>query len=162
LKQQNPALKLADAQYILAGEYGFASWPKLKVFVESLQHAENVNPFVGKWIANLSKSKRHPANQFQSATIEFSVDGDTVTIVDTLLDESGREQTTRNTILVDENEHSSVNGYILIASWIHSHAFETIAKKDGQQVGWGVYEVSADGKILTISSEEQTILLDRD
>ena len=85
LKQQNPALKLADAQHMLAGEYGFTSWPKLKVFVESLQITENVNPFVGKWIANLSKSKRHPANQFQSGTIEFSVDGDTVTIVDTLL-----------------------------------------------------------------------------
>ena len=36
LKQENPALQLADAQHALAREYGFASWPKLKAYVESL------------------------------------------------------------------------------------------------------------------------------
>src|SRR5580700_2956138 len=31
-----PGIKLADAQHLLAREYGFASWPKLKEHVESL------------------------------------------------------------------------------------------------------------------------------
>ena len=172
LKQQNPALKLADAQHMLAREYGFASWPKLKVYVESLSspvdaqsalELEQANPFVGKWTANLSKSKRHPANQFQSAILEFAVDGDRVTIIDVVVDESGREQQGKNTILVDSKEHGSEsgNGYILVAKWNGPHVIETEAKKDGQVAGWGKYEVSEDGKTLTISGDEQMIVLDR-
>ena len=38
LRQQNPAIKLADAQYTIALKYGFVSWPKLKTHVESLTH----------------------------------------------------------------------------------------------------------------------------
>ncbi len=166
LQQQNPNAKLADAQFALAREYGFASWPKLKSYVESLLirvEPENANPFVGKWRANLSKSKRHPANQFQSAMIEFKVDGNTVTIIDAVIDESGHEVTANNTILVDGNEHPSENGngYILVAKWNGPRVIETSATKDGLDVGWGKYEVSKDGKTLTISGDEQMIVLDR-
>jgi len=168
LQQQNPALKLADAQYALAREYGFASWPKLKAYVESLPHPiapeqEIASPFAGKWIANLSKSKRHPSNQFQSASLQFAVDGDTVTIMDVVVDDSGHQASGKNTILVDGEEHPSENGngYVLIARWRGSRILETVAKKDGQVVGWGTYEVSNDGQTLTISGDEQMILLDR-
>jgi len=166
LQQQNPNAKLADAQFALAREYGFASWPKLKSYVESLLirvEPENANPFVGKWRANLSKSKRHPANQFQSAMIEFKVDGNTLTIIDAVIDESGHEVTANNTILVDGNEHPSENGngYVLIAKWNGPRVIETSATKDGLDVGWGKYEVSKDGKTLTISGDEQMIVLDR-
>jgi len=169
LKQENPALKLADAQHAIAREYGFASWPKLKAHVESLQGevattavvSESPNPFVGKWTANLSKSKRHPGNQFQSATLQFTVVGDTVTILDAVVDETGREVQGKNTILVDGHEHTSDNGYVLVARWRGSHVLETEAKKDGLMAGWGKYEVSEDGQTLTISGDEQVIVLDR-
>ena len=165
LKQRSPASKLADAQHALAREYGFASWPKLKAYVESLPPPTptKVNPFVGKWTANLSKSRRHPANQFQSATLQFEVIGDIVTIIDVVVDASGREEHGKNTILVDGNEHESEerNGYVLMATWRGSQVLETIAKKDGQVAGWGKYEVSDDGKTLTISGDEQLIVLDR-
>ena len=170
LKQRNPALKLADAQHTLAREYGFASWPKLKAYVESLPRPitpdavpEKANPFVGKWTANLSSSKRHPSNQFQSATLQFTVDGDSVTVTDVVVDDSGREEHGKNTILVDGNEHPSENGngYALVARWRGSRVLETTAKKNGQVVGWGTYEVSDDGKILTISGDQQVIVLDR-
>jgi len=166
LQQQNPNAKLADAQFALAREYGFASWPKLKSYVESLLirvEPENANPFVGKWTAKLSKSKRHPANQFQSAMIEFKVDGNIVTIIDAVIDESGHEVTANNTILVDGNEHPSENGngYVLVAKWNGPRVIETSATKDGLDVGWGKYEVSKDGKTLTISGDEQMIVLDR-
>jgi hypothetical protein len=36
LRQQNPDAALTDAQHALAREYGFDSWPKLKVHVERL------------------------------------------------------------------------------------------------------------------------------
>lgn len=179
LKQGNPALKLADAQHAIAREYGFASWPKLKAFVESLPRppvpaevsataqsaamSEEPNPFVAKWTANLSKSRRHPGNQFQSATLKFAVDGDKVTITDIVVDASGREERGQHTILVDGNEHASEErgGYALIARWRNSHVLETMAKKDSQIVGWGTYEVSNDCQTLTISGDEQVIVLDR-
>ena len=34
LRQQNPDASLSAAQHALAGEYGFASWPKLKAYAE--------------------------------------------------------------------------------------------------------------------------------
>jgi hypothetical protein len=166
LQQQNPDSKLADAQFAIAREYGFASWPKLKAYVESLSTtvtAEKVNSFVGKWTANLSKSIRHPGNQFQSATIEFTVDSDTVTITDVVIDESGHEVTGKNTIQVDGNDHLSENGngYTLVAKWNGPRVIETMAKKDGQAAGWGKYEVSDDGKTITISGDDQMIVLYR-
>lgn len=194
LKQRNPALKLADAQHTLAREYGFASWPKLKAYVESVPRLvtpteaydaarldspsdtiahidsrssvfpEQTNPFVGRWIANLSKSRRHPSNQFQSAMLQIAVDVDKVTIIDVVVDESGHTNSGKNTILVDENEHLSENnnGYTLVTRWRGPRVIETVAKKDGQVVGWGTYEVSDDGKTLTILGDEQMIVLDRD
>ena len=35
LRAQNPNATLSDAQHVLAGDYGFASWPKLKAHVEA-------------------------------------------------------------------------------------------------------------------------------
>ena len=35
LRAQNPTATLSDAQHALAGEYGFASWPKLKAHAEA-------------------------------------------------------------------------------------------------------------------------------
>ena len=185
LQQRNPGLKLADAQHAIAREYGFARWPNLKAHVESLTHSsapaeavddessgisvdaapmgpEMAHPFVGLWTANLSKSRRHPGNQFQRATLEFAVAGDKVSIIDVVLDESGREERGENTILADGNEYPSEsgNGYVLMTRWGGPRVIETVAKKDGQVVGRGTYEVSDDGKTMTISGDEQMIVLD--
>ena len=170
LQQRDPAVKLSDAQHAIAKEYGLASWPKLKAHVASLSiHLRpaalsgEANPFVGTWTANLSKSRRHPVNPFQSATLQFDVVGDTVTIADVVVDASGHEEHGRNRIVADGIERPSEHGdgYSLIVSWRTPHVLETIAKKDGQVVGWGTYEVSSDGSTLTISGDEQVIVLDR-
>lgn len=169
LKQENPALQLADAQHALARQYGFASWLKLKAYVESLPRvaasaeaaSEKENPFVGTWAANLSKSKRHPGNPFQNATLQFTVAGNTVTIIDVVVDETGREIQSKNTILVDGQEHTTENGYVFMARWHGPNVLETEAKKDDRQAGWGKYEISEDGKVMTISGDEQVIVLDR-
>ncbi|HET9905181.1 MAG TPA: hypothetical protein VFQ23_01025 [Anaerolineales bacterium] len=165
LKQRNPDAQLADAQFALAREYGFASWPNLKTYVDSQSNVEpaELSPFAGKWVANLLKSNRHPANPFQSATIEFIVDNNTVTIIDVVIDESGQEVTGKNTLRVDGVEYATENGsgYVLTAKWKGPHIIETEARKEGQVAGWGRYEVSDDGQTLTISGEEQKIILNR-
>jgi hypothetical protein len=88
VQRENAEAQLANAQHVLAREYGFAGWPQLKTFVESLPvagpdtprgAADGESPFAGAWIANVAKSKRHPLNPYQAATIQFAVDGNTVT-----------------------------------------------------------------------------------
>jgi Glyoxalase superfamily protein len=155
-QRQNPDAQLADALHAVAREYGFASWPKLKVAVEeSLQAAATArNPFIGVWTADVSRSTRHPANQFQRATLQFAVDGDTVTITDVVVNAAGQEDRGTNTILVDGVERGAGggDGYALVARRRGPRIIETIARKSGAIVGRGTYEVSADGRTLTVST----------
>jgi hypothetical protein len=44
LRGQNPSDTLSDAQHVLAGEYGFASWPKLKAHAEAAAAAPPLFP----------------------------------------------------------------------------------------------------------------------
>ena len=37
-----------------------------------------MDPFIGTWVANIAKSKRHQNHQFQSATLRFDVSGDDI------------------------------------------------------------------------------------
>jgi len=169
MKQENFAAKLADAQFAIAREYGFASWPKLKAYVESLSagpgpaesELATTSPFVGKWTANLSKSKRHPGNQFRSAVLQITEADNILTVIDVVVDDSGREHRGQNTILVDGQSHAAENGYLLTARWRGTHILETEGSKDGPVIGWGKYEISEDGQMLTISGDEQVIVLDR-
>ena len=176
LQRQNPDSKLADALHAIACEYGFTTWPILKAHVESLPRPEQ-HPFAGSWTANVEKSKRHPANQFQRATLQFAMVGDTVTITNVVVNASGQEEHGENTMQADGKEHSSGHGdgYALTARWRGSHVLETVATKDGDVVGRGTYEVSADGRTLTVSAMsgstnahgwrtdfEQVIVLERD
>ncbi|MEX2283304.1 MAG: hypothetical protein WEE89_12545 [Gemmatimonadota bacterium] len=81
MQRQYPRAQLADAQHNLAREYGFASWPKLRVHVElHARPADAASPVVGSWLADLSKSKSHPAPPIRAASLQFSVACDTVTI----------------------------------------------------------------------------------
>jgi hypothetical protein len=165
LQQHNPALQLADAQHALAREYGFASWPKLTAHVNAVSRVRAAtSPFAGTWAANPARSQRHPLNPFRSATLHIDVVGDVVTVVDVVVDADGREEQHINTIRADGSEHPSENGngYTLTARWRGPRVLETFGKKDGQVIGRGVYEVAADGTTLTISSDEQMIVLDRD
>ena len=71
MQRTDPAAQLADAQHALARDYGFASWPKLKAHVEASM--AGIGAASGRWVADVAQSKRHPANLFQRATIDFAV-----------------------------------------------------------------------------------------
>jgi len=167
MQRENPALQLADAQHTLAREYGFPSWPKLKAHIESLpvmpvartSHAPS--PFAGTWIANVARSRQHPLNPFRSATMHIEVNGDRVTITDTVLDGDGRSEQRVNAFTADGVEHPSANGYSLTASWRGPRVLETLGRKDGNVIGRGTYEVSPDGLTMTIDGEDQRIVLER-
>jgi hypothetical protein len=175
LRRQNPAAQLTDAQHALAREYGFSSWAKLRAQVASPPPSgdatvvdepdsspQEPSPFAGSWVANLSKSRRHPSHQFQRATLEISVAGNIVTILDSVTDETGREERRTNTLEADGMEHrSGCNGYVLMARWRGPRMLETMATKDGKVVGRGSYEVSADDATLTASGDKQRVVFDR-
>lgn len=161
LRLENPAATLADALHETARDYGFSTWPQLKTHVVSLAPAP-VNPFAGRWIANVDKSERHPLNEFQQATLEFEVAGDLVTIRHVAVETSGREERDTTIVLVDGQEHvvdRHGNGYV--ARWLAPSVLDVEARKYDRTVGRGTYEVSADGRTMTVSTAEQRIVLDR-
>lgn len=151
LRRTDPRAQLADAQFALAKEYDFASWPKLKEHVEALAAALQ-NPLAGGWIANVAQSKRHPSNQFRSGRIHVTVRGNTVEIVDEFVDESGKAVRGRNTLEADGIERATGNGYAITASLV-ARGLTFVATKDGALIGGGTYAVSADGRTLTIDDD---------
>jgi hypothetical protein len=153
MQRSDPRAQLADAQHAVAREYGFASWPRLKTYVESVigvvpppQH-----PFVGSWTADIAKSRRHPANPFRSAMLHIAVDGATVTLDDVVVDETGREERQRNVVYTDGREHPAAFGYVLVASWRGSRVLEVLGRKGTIDEGVIRYELSSGDQVLTIS-----------
>ena len=162
LQQRKPDAQLSDAQHAIAREYGFASWPKLRAHVEARVQE---SPFVGTWVANVSKSKRHPLNQFQAATMRFDVVGDAVTITHTGVTEAGQEESDTHTIQADgrERPRGQNSRYTALARWLGPRALEAVEMKDGEVLAAGRYEVSADGRTMTISDAggAQVVVCDR-
>jgi hypothetical protein len=167
LQRENPAAQLADAQHAIARDYGFASWPKLKAHVDALlpaTHAALESPLTGTWVVNVPKSKRNPANLFQSARIEIAVTADAVTFDQLIVEESGQTQQGKQTLRVDGAAHPiGASGYAISATWLSANVLETQATKDGQPAGAGRYEVSDDGGTLIVTDEarEQRLVLER-
>lgn len=164
----DPEMKLADALHLVARDYGFPSWPKLKAHVAEVRSAtaapsepEPRSPFVGRWVADVGQSVRHPANQFERAVLDIQVTGNAVRIAHGYVDESGRREHGVSEFDVDGTDHVTGNGYVLTASWSGPRAFETIARKDGEIAGHGRYEVSPDGRSMTITGPEQRLVLVR-
>ena len=158
LQQQDAAAQLTDAQHRLAREYGFASWPRLKAFVEDTTVA---HPLTGTWTLNLAKSSRHPDNAVRSVTIRFDVAGDLVTIEDITVSESGEEHHTVNQLHADSSEHAATHGYSMRARWRNARVLEWEARQHGSPIGTGTYEVSPDGTQMITTSAGRTFVFDR-
>jgi hypothetical protein len=159
LQTRAPDTQLADALHALAREYGFRTWPELKEHVTALPR---ISPFAGRWTANVAKSQRHPANQFELATIEFAVTGTLVTMTSCFLAPWGKEERSTITIEADGVPHAKSGDRLsVMARWRGAHRLEAFALRDGEEDGAVTYEVSADGTTLTITSSEQVIVLER-
>jgi hypothetical protein len=161
LRRRDPRAQLSDAQFALAQDYGFASWPKLKEYVDSLTAALQ-HPIAGGWTVDVAQSKRHPANPFRSGRVHFTVRGNSVDIVDEFVDESGKAVRGRNTLEADGVERSSGNGYAITA-FLAPRGLEAVARKDGAVMVKATYAVSPDGQTLTIADDsgESVIVFNR-
>lgn len=124
------------------------------------------NPFVGEWVANINRSRQSPDYRFQAATLRISVDGETVTMASRLVDPSGEQKEAAETFRTDgtETPGTLTPGIVLAARWLGSHVLATIAKKGDQTIALVTYEVSVDGKTMTLRSSgtvEHVIVFDR-
>ena len=155
LQRQDPEVKLSDALHVVARQYGFATWPQLKESIksESPDDAAPENPFAGVWRASAERSKQHPAHPFESATVTIAVSGTAYTISQEVVEASGLPQRSTSVVDVDGDEHTPTSGFSVVAKRLALRAFEVTAMKDGLVVGRGSYEVSRDGRLLTVSTK---------
>jgi hypothetical protein len=156
--RSDPTATLADALHATAREYGFATWPKLKAHVlavlAEVPRAAAVSPFAGRWAVDRARSRRHPLDDSRGATLHVSVLGDTVTIVDVVIDAAGAERRGENTLVADGNEYvpEQGNGYAVRASWQGARVLDVVMRKRGEDVGRVTYAVAEDNRTLTVSA----------
>ncbi len=177
---QHPSWQLADAQFALARDYGFASWPALKAHVDTLtsdgRSAPSTSvarpagggpddcPLAGSWRANLAASVRHPASSFQDATLDVQVSGTRVTMTQVVVDETRKPSGSTLSFDTDGEPHPVDGGgaaHELVARWLDARTLEVVDRVDAQDTGSGHYVVSPDDRTLTVTTAEQRIVFDR-
>jgi hypothetical protein len=132
-----------------------------------------MNPFLGTWIANIEKSRRHVNHQFQSATLTFEIAGDVVSLTHAGVNMAGKPEHGTTTLTADGQEHPVsplAPGVVALTKWVAPRVLTTEARKDGRAVGSATYTVSEDGTTLTAAvggidaagkSFDQVIVFDR-
>ena len=114
----------------------------------------SLGAFVGRWVASIERSKRHPANAFRSASLDIEATGDTLAIVDRLVLESGDTHQGKNVINVDGLEHpTDGRGNRVAARQLGARVIEAVGLHVGGDGGRLGYEVSEDDRTLTVSDD---------
>ena len=133
-----------------------------------------MNPFLGTWVANLEKSRRHANHQFQGATLTFEVSGNVVSLTHAGVNMAGKRESGTTVLYADGDEHAvspQAPGVVAVTKWVGTHVLATEARKDGRPVGSGTYAVSDDGRTLTATvagidaagkAFDQVIVFDRE
>jgi hypothetical protein len=104
----------------------------------------------GTWTANLHKSQRDANHQFSEATMQFEVSARQVTLVYSGINQAGRRESATTIFEVDGREHPAPGApdIMTIARW-RDRVLETVATRNGVEIGRGSYEPSEDGMTLT-------------
>ena len=111
-----------------------------------------MNPFVGTWVANLARSRRHANHQFGSATLTIDVSGDVVSLTHAGVNMAGKPESGTTVLRADGSEHAvspEAPGVVAITKWVGTRVLEMQARKDGQPVGRATYALSDDERTLT-------------
>jgi hypothetical protein len=104
--------------------------------------------------------------------MNFEVTGETVSLSYAGINAAGKQESSRIVLHADGLEHplSEAPGVVVLSQWLGTHRIETQARKDGNVLGRGSYEVSSDGRVLTATvsgidasgtSFEQVVVFDR-
>ena len=120
-----------------------------------------MHPLAGTWSwrAEPSTEQNEP---FRQVTLRVDVSDDVVTIRDVMVDASGQEALRNENVLhVDGEEHAQPHGYGVSARWVGTHALEAVGTKDGRVEGRVTYQVSLDGRTLTLLANERKLELTR-
>lgn len=182
-RHEHPDWQLADAQFALARDYGFASWPAMKVEVDRLIAAAPPRPepdppvanepggaatveclLDGAWRANIAESERHPALLFASATLTIASVGTRVTVTQVVVGADGQPSGSSMTIDADGLPHQPAGvgaAHWLTAHWADARTLEVVDTVDGREQGRGRYQVSLDGRRLTVTAAAQRLVFDR-
>jgi hypothetical protein len=124
------------------------------------------NPFVGRWVVDLTLSKLDPKSSFKSATLTIMGVGEMVTMSSELVNASGKNQVASETFQTDGVERPGTlsPGVSHIARWLGTHVLTVIAMKNAEVFLFAIYHVSGDRKTLTARSSgavEQVVVFDR-
>lgn len=124
------------------------------------------NRLVGRWVADLTRSKLDLKSSFKSATLNIMVTGEMVTMSSELVNASGKNQVASETFQADGLERPGTlsPGVSHIARWLGPHVLAVIAIKNGEVFVFAIYHVSGDGKTLTarsLGAVEQVVVFDR-
>jgi hypothetical protein len=158
------------AASILSG--AFVGYSVAHPAADEPQSSTQASPLSGDWVANIAKSKRHPNHLFQSATLHFVVDGNTVTLTHAGVNAGGQQESGTVVLEADAKEHPVPGqpGVVVVTKWVGLRLVQTVARSAGATVGEGSYEVSPDGTTLTATVSgtdasggrfEQVIVFDR-
>ena len=161
LQRRNPSAQLSAAQHELARDYGFASWPKMKAHVEALD-VENI--FAGRWTLNSARSVQHPLNNdVRTAWVKIAVNGDELVVDDEVVREHYVDRH-HNVLVADGVErHVTDRGHLsAVFRKRGPRALEFVVRVRGEVLDRGSYEVSRDGRTLTIRGDQQVAVFDRD
>lgn len=179
-RAQFPDWQLADAQFALARDYGFSSWPAMRAHIDALAHSTSTTPpreqpvsvaadpegapLEGTWIANVSDSDRHPAMTFRSATLTVTVRGAIVTMTQVVVSDDGAPSGSSLTFETDCRPHQPSGmgqQHWLTARWVDARTLEVVDTVDGQEHGRGIYQVSPDDRRLTVNAATHRLVFDR-
>ena len=112
------------------------------------------SPFVGSWSADLSQSRLDPKIPIRGAEVTISVAGNVVTLSNSVVMPSGATIQERETLRADGTETAATNpgtiGMVHVANWLGPHVLAFITKKGDQNIVLITYEVSPNGRTLTV------------
>jgi hypothetical protein len=123
-------------------------------------------PIAGTWATRPSASssgERLNALEGGDMMVEFELIDDTVTLTQVVVDAGGRQSAMKTAVQADGRDHPVEFGdhLVLQATWTDDRTLELIFKHAGTSVSKWMYRVSGDGQLLTVSTTDRVVILER-
>jgi hypothetical protein len=124
------------------------------------------HPMAGAWVADMAVSKPSPAYPLRAVTIRLSVGERSVTVTNEIVDVSGKEHRASETLSTTGEQTAGTlsAGIVHTARWLDRDVLVTLARRGGAVVLITTYELSVDGRQLTVRTSgalDQMVVLRR-